>query len=85
MYFAGGEYSDLGTTIFEHEEGELRERTLYVRMYDESLPDVPKRNSPADSILNCFYKYVYTGTLADLRELGQNGPTEKVLWTDAFY
>jgi len=84
-YLIGEEYSDLGTTIFEHVEDEQRERTLYVRKYDESLPDVPKRDSPTNSILNCFYKYVYTGDLEDLRALGENGPTEKVPWTDSFY
>ncbi len=85
MYLAGGEYSDLGTTIYEHNEDEQRERTLFVRMYDESLPKVPKIDSPTKSILNCFYKYVYTGDIEDLRAVGDEGPTEKVPWTDAFY
>lgn len=85
MYFAGGRYDDLGTTVFEHKEDEQRERELFVRMYDEELPDVPKRDSPVSSILNCFYKYVYTGDREDLEALGKNGPTEKLLWTDSFY
>ena len=85
IYLAGGEYSDLGTTIFEHYENEMRERTLYIRMYDDELPDVPKRDSPTKSTLNCFYKYVYTGNIDDLREIGDKGPTEKISWTDSFY
>ena len=85
MYLAGAEYADFGTTIYEHTEDEQRERTLYIRMYDEELPDVPKRDSPTKSQLNCFYKYVYTGNIKDLQELGETGPTERILWTDAFY
>ena len=85
LYLTGAEYSDFGKTIFEYGEDEQRERTLYVRMYDEALPNVPKRNSSVDSILNCFYKYVYTGDQEDLNAVGENGPTEKVPWTEFFY
>lgn len=85
LYLSGADYSDFGTTIYEHSEDEQRERTLFVRMYDTELPDVPKRDSPTKSKLNCFYKYVYTGDIEDLRELGKTGPTEKIPWTDAFY
>lgn len=85
LYLTGAEYSDFGKTIFEYGEDEQRERTLYVRMYDEALPKVPKRNSSVDSILNCFYKYVYTGDQEDLNAVGENGPTEKVPWTEFFY
>lgn len=85
LYLAGAEYSDFGKTIFEYGEDEQRERTLYVRMYDETLPKVPKRNSSVDSVLNCFYKYVYTGDQEDLNTVGEKGPTEKVPWTEFFY
>ncbi len=85
LYLAGTEYSDFGKTIFEYGEDEQRERTLYVRMYDETLPKVPKRNSSVDSSLNCFYKYVYTGDQEDLNAVGGKGPTEKVPWTEFFY
>lgn len=85
MYLAGGEYSDFGTTIFEHDENELRERVVYVRKHDDELPDVPKRDSSTTSKLNCFYQYIYTGDIEDLREVGAEGPTAKIPWTDAFY
>ena len=85
LYLAGAKYDDLGTTVYEHTEDEQRERTLFIRMHDEDLPDVPKRNSPTNSILNCFYKYVYTGDIEALRAEGKDGPTEKVPWTDSFY
>ena len=84
-YLAGAQYEDLGTTIYEHAENEQRERTLFIRMYDEELPESPKYNSPSNSLLNCFYKYVYTGNQNDLTALGDKGPTEKVPWTEAFY
>ena len=84
-YLAGGEYEDLGTTIFEHTDGEQRERTYYLRCYDDDFPDVPKVFSTGMSDLNCFYAYTYTGDISDLREVGDNGPTERIPWTDTFY
>ena len=85
IYLAGGEYSDLGTTIFEHTDDELRERTYYARAFDEDLPRVPKLNSPGTSEINCFYAYTYTGDLSDLHATGANGPTAILHWTDTFY
>ena len=85
IYLAGGEYSDLGTTIFEHTQDEQRERTYYLRAYDTDFPDVPKIFSTGNSDLNCFYAYTYTGDINDLREVGDNGPTERLPWVDTFY
>lgn len=85
MYLAGGKYSDLGNTIFDFSNGETRERTLYIRRTDMTLPNAPKRNSPTRSVLNCLYKYVYNGTLEDLRAIGQDTPTEKIQLAEAFY
>lgn len=85
IYLAGGEYSDLGTTIFEHVQDEQRERTFYLRAFDDEFPEVPKIFSMGNSDLNCFYQYTYTGDLSDLREVGANGPTARLPWTDTFY
>ena len=85
IYLAGGEYADLGTTIFDHTENEQRERTYYLRAFDEEFPPVPKIFSTGNSDLNCFYAYTYTGDLSDLREVGANGPTERLPWVDTFY
>ena len=85
IYLAGGQYQDLGTTIFEHTQDEQRERTYYLRTFDEDFPEVPKISSTGTSGLNCFYAYTYTGDLEDLREVGANGPTERLPWTDSFY
>lgn len=78
MQMAGGEYSDLGSTIFEFSDGEQRERTFFIRRTDMELPEAPKWNSPAMSYYNCLYKFVYVGDLEDLRAIGINTPTEKV-------
>ena len=85
IYLAGGEYSDLGTSIFDHTQDEQRERTYYLRCFDDEFPEVPKVFSTGMSDLNCFYAYTYTGDISDLRETGDNGPTDRLPWTDTFY
>ena len=37
----GKDYSEFGSSIHDFNDGELRERTVYIRDFDESKPPVP--------------------------------------------
>ena len=80
---AGGDSSSLGSTIFDFGEDELRERSLFIRMHADDFSDVTKNVSTSSP--NCFFEYTYTGDIEDLREVGENGPTEVVPWYRARY
>lgn len=66
----GKDYSEYGTSIFDWQEGEQRERSVYMRMTDEDYPDV------AGSSWNVYYKYTYLSDKDELNTKIAQGPEE---------
>ena len=57
----GKDYSEFGSSIHDFNDGELRERTVYIRDFDESKPPVPCYDGLRDGKVNAYRVYTYTG------------------------
>lgn len=62
MSVIGCEGDKFGKSIFDWQEGDIRERTVYMRMNDESMPEV------AGSYFNAYYGYTYKTDKEELNE-----------------
>lgn len=76
----GLDSEDFGTSIFDWNEGDQRERTVYMRANDDDKPAV------SGSSWNSYHGYTYTGNKATLNDAVSNGeyqwqPATK--WIDA--
>lgn len=81
----GLDYSQYGLSVHDFAEDELRERTVWVREYDDSYPSVPCYTGDKQGECNVFYGYTYTGEKEDLFEQWQNGPSEIVEMVESFH
>lgn len=57
----GLDYSEFGSSIHDFSDGELRERTVYIRDFDESEPPVPCYDGLRNGKVNAYRVYTYTG------------------------
>ena len=57
----GMDYSEFGSSIHDFSDGELRERTVYIRDFDESEPPVPCYDGLRNGKVNAYRVYTYTG------------------------
>lgn len=64
------DYSEYGTSIYDWNEEDERERTVYMPMIDEEYPAVE------GSVFNVYYKYSYFGDKKELNQKVANGPEE---------
>lgn len=74
-----------GKAVDEFEENELRERTVWVREFDESYPAVPHYTGGKNGTANVYYAYTYTGDYEKLKERYEEGPSEVIPMTDSFF
>lgn len=79
LALAGQDCSEFGTSIFDWQPGQERERTLYIREKDDNYPTL--RGNDA---FNVFYKYTYTTDGTELAEKYAAGP-EEILQAPARY
>ena len=56
-----GESDYLGKTIYDFNENEMRERTLYIRTTDNTLPSVKRWDGSDNEGSNAYRLYTYTG------------------------
>ena len=63
----------LGQTIYDFNEDEMRERTVYMRFYDDSFPNVKRWDGSSISGFNAVQLYTYTGTYLDYWTQYENG------------
>ena len=63
MHTIGADPTQYGTTIYDWEPGDVRERSVYMRINNEEYPEV------SGSSFNVYYGYTYT---TDRTELNQN-------------
>lgn len=71
----GVDYTEFGQSVHEFDEGELRERTVWLRMYDGNYPLVPCYTGDKNGESNVYYGYTYTGDIDDLLKQTETGPS----------
>jgi len=71
----GENYSEFGASIFDWEEGEERNRTVYMRENDEKYPEV------SGSSFNVYYEYSYSKDKEELVEKIKAGPDNVIMAT----
>ena len=81
----GEDCGDFGKPIYDFSENEERERTVWVRSNNSEYPSVSKYNSTAQGSANVYNVFTYTGDSTDLLEQMEDGPTEIIPMTDAFF
>lgn len=69
MTMIGSDASPYGTPIYDWNEGDTRERTVYMRQNDDDMPDVK------GSSYNAYYGYTYNKDKNELLEIIDKGPT----------
>ncbi|MCM1263050.1 MAG: hypothetical protein NC313_10055 [Butyrivibrio sp.] len=72
---AGLDVSAYGQTIYDFSQDELRERTVWLRMYDENYPAVQCYTGEKDGSSNVYYGYTYTGDIEDLLKMADEQPS----------
>lgn len=70
LSIAGKEYDGYGTSIFDWNKNDVRERTVYMRGNEDDYPEVQ------GSSFNVYYQYTYTGSRDDLNKKIEQGPDE---------
>ncbi len=72
LSLAGEDYSAYGTSVFDWNADDVRERTVYMRGNDEQYPEVQ------GSSFNVYYQYTYVGKRNNLNERVEQGPDDIV-------
>lgn len=72
LSLAGEDYSAYGTSVFDWNADDARERTVYMRGNDEQYPEVQ------GSSFNVYYQYTYVGKRNNLNERVEQGPDDIV-------
>lgn len=82
---AGLDASAYGQTIYDFSENEQRERTVWLRMYDENYPAVPCYTGDKNGSANVYYGYTYTGGIRELLQQTENGPSVIKPMADSYF
>lgn len=82
---AGIDYTQYGPAISDISSDQLRERTVWVRLYIDSLPEVPKYSGEGTGASNAYCGFTYTGNINDLFEKYDTGPDIIIPETDCFF
>lgn len=82
---AGIDYASYGLTVSDIPQDKPRERTVWVRMYDDSLPSVQKYSGEGEAVSNAYFGFTYTGDIDDLFEKFDAGPDIVIPETDGFF
>ena len=82
---AGIDSTVFGTPVTDIPEDMVRERTVWVRAYDESLPPVQRYLGEGTGSSNAYYGYKYTGDIEDLLKSYDEGPDIILPETDCYF
>lgn len=74
-----------GLAVSDIPEDMERERTAWVRMYDDSLPAVMKYSGDDYGVSNAYFGFKYIGNINDLFETYDDGPDVVIPETDCFF
>lgn len=82
---ATGESNYLGQTIYDFSGNEQRERTLYIRDWDDSFPSVLRYDGNTNPGSNVYRLYTYTGNYDNYLELYWNDIFTTVPAVDSYF
>lgn len=82
---AGFDYTKYGQSIHDFAEGIERERTVWVRGYDENYPTLPCYTGDKEGSSNVYYGYTYTGNIEDLLRKCEGDPDLIEEMADSFF
>ena len=82
---ATGESDYFGPTIYDFSENEQRERTLYVRVWDNNFPSVLRYDGNINPGANAYRLYTYTGNYDNYLELYWNDIFTTVPAVDSYF
>ena len=82
---AGIDYTPYGPAVSDISPEQPRERTVWVRLYVDTLPSVPKYSGEGESVSNAYCGFTYTGDIDDLLEKYDAGPDIVIPETDGFF
>lgn len=82
---AGIDYTPYGPAVSDISPTQPRERTVWVRLYVDSLPSVPKYSGEGSGVSNAYCGFTYTGDINDLIEKYDAGPDIVIPETDCFF
>ena len=82
---AGIDYTPYGLAVSDIPPTQPRERSVWVRLYDDSLPPVPKFSGEGTGTANAYGVYIYTGDVNDLLEKYDAGPDIIIPQADSFF
>ena len=82
---AGADYTQYGQSVHDFSENEMRERTVWLRMYDGSYPTVPCYTGDKNGESNVYYGYTYIGDIEDLLKQTESGPSVIVPVVDSYF
>ena len=82
---AGIDYTPYGLAVSDISPTQPRERTVWVRLYVDSLPSVPKFSGEGSGVSNAYCGFTYTGDINDLLEKYDAGPDIVIPETDCFF
>ena len=79
LYCAGVDKDQLPSwTIYDFEEDEDRERTVYINKFMKEYPQKPRYNGTGWGSHNVWVGYTYTGDSKDLAKQGRRRPTDYI-------
>lgn len=83
----GLDYTQFGQSVHDFSEGELRERTYWLRWYNEEYPAVSFYAGDKKGVSNVYYGYTYTGDSEELRNQvgGGQAPAQIVELVDSYF
>lgn len=82
---AGLDYTVFGKSIYDFSENEKRERTVFVRGYDNNYPAIDCYTGDKAGASNVYYGYTYTGENAELLKQYDVPPAIVIPMIDSFY
>lgn len=74
-----------GVSVNDIPEDMVRPRTVWVRLYVDSLPAVMKYSGEGEGVSNAYCGFTYTGDINDLFERYDAGPDMIIPETDCFF
>lgn len=81
----GMDYTVYGQSVHNFSAGESRERTVWVRNYDNSFPAVMCYTGDKYGHENSYFGYTYTGDIYDLLDQVEAGPSVVVPMVDSYF
>lgn len=81
----GIDYTPYGQAVSDIPPNEPRERTVWVRLFVDGLPSVPKFSGEGTGASNAYCGFTYTGDIDDLLEKYDAGPDIIIPETDCFF